>query len=92
MMMTVNNRLKRIQEVREQERSISRQQVSRYRSELNESKNRRLQQSKEDKLFQLERTQQELIIEWQRALLENGRAHIILERENKKTESTSRRL
>lgn len=88
-MMTVNNRLKRIQEVREQERSISRQQVSRYRSELNESKNRRLQQSKEDKLFQLERTQQELIIEWQRALLENGRAHTILEREIQKTESTS---
>ena len=90
--MTVNNRLKRIKEVREQERSISRQQVSRYRSELNESKNRRLQQSKEDKLFQLERTQQELIIEWQRALLENGRAHTILEREIQMTESTSRRL
>ena len=86
------NRLKRIQEVRQQERTISRQQVSRYRSELSESKNRRLQQSKESKLFELEKTQQELIVEWQRALLENGRAHTILERDRQKTESSERRF
>jgi hypothetical protein len=74
---TANNRLKRIKEVRAQEKLISQLQVSKYRSELSECKKRKLQENKEAKRIQLAHQQQDLLIQWQRALVENGKAHIV---------------
>lgn len=76
---TAANRLKRIKEVREQEKSISRLQVCKYRSEIISSKQNRFQRSKESKIFELEEKQQNLILQWQRALLENGNGHYLSE-------------
>ena len=70
------NRLKRIQEVRQQESSISQSQLRKYRSEVENSKTSRKNQSKYLKEVKLGNVQQELIIQWQRALLNHGNAHI----------------